>query len=336
MLKMTAFAHRETGMRDLCLAGGVALNCVGNGRLLREGPYEHIWIQPAAGDAGGALGVAMSLWHRYLDKPRVSCEAAGTWQREGPKYADAMHGSYLGPRATESDVKAFLDRNGYPARRYDPAALADHVAALMADEKVIGLVQGRMEFGPRALGGRSIIGDARSPKMQSVMNLKIKFRESFRPFAPAVLREHVAEWFEIDAESPYMLLVADVQPSKRLPVPPEANTLWGIEKLNVPRSSVPAITHVDYSARVQTVRRDTNPLYYDIIEAFYRRTGCPVIVNTSFNVRGEPIVCTPEDAFRCFMRTNMDVLVLENYVLVKSEQTPTAEDESWKTEFVLD
>jgi carbamoyltransferase len=342
MLKMTAFAHRETGMRDLCLAGGVALNCVGNGRLLREGPFEQIWIQPAAGDAGGALGVAMSLWHRYLDKPRVSCEAAGTWERTAtragavPKYADAMNGSYLGPRPTESEVKSFLDRNGYPARRFEPAELAEHIARLMADEKVIGLVQGRMEFGPRALGGRSIIGDARSPKMQSVMNLKIKFRESFRPFAPAVLRERVAEWFEMDAESPYMLLVADVQPSRRLSVPPEAKTLWGIEKLNVPRSTVPAITHVDYSARVQTVRPETNPLYYGIIEAFYRLTGCPVIVNTSFNVRGEPIVCTPEDAFRCFMRTNMDVLVLENYVLVKSEQTSIVEDESWKTEFVLD
>ena len=346
MLKMTAFAHRETGMRDLCLAGGVALNCVGNGRLLREGPFEQIWIQPAAGDAGGALGVAMSLWHRYLDKPRVSCEAAGTWERAGastgpgprrtPKYADAMQGSFLGPRASESAVKAFLEGNAYPARRFEPAALAEHVAALLAEEKVVGLVQGRMEFGPRALGGRSIIGDARSPKMQSVMNLKIKFRESFRPFAPAVLREHVAEWFEMDTDSPYMLLVADVQLSKRLAVPTEASTLWGIEKLNVPRSMVPAITHVDYSARVQTVRRETNPLYYDIIEAFYRRTGCPVIVNTSFNVRGEPIVCSPEDAFRCFMRTNMDALVLESYVLVKSEQTPIAEDESWKTEFVLD
>jgi carbamoyltransferase len=346
MLKMTAFAHRETGLRDLCLAGGVALNCVGNGRLLREGPFEHIWIQPAAGDAGGALGVAMGLWHRYLGKPRVSCEAAGTWERaapglarsssEPPKYADAMEGSYLGPRATESEVKAFLDAHGYPARRFDSADLAEHVAALLADEKVIGLVQGRMEFGPRALGGRSIIGDARSPKMQSVMNLKIKFRESFRPFAPAVLREHVAEWFEMDTDSPYMLLVADVQRSKRLPEPDAATTLWGIDKLNVPRSVVPAITHVDYSARVQTVRRETNPLYYDILAAFYRRTNCPVIVNTSFNVRGEPIVCTPEDAFRCFMRTNMDALVLENYVLVKSEQTPLVEDESWKSEFVLD
>jgi carbamoyltransferase len=336
MLKMATFAHRETGMRDLCLAGGVALNCVGNGRLLREGPFDHLWIQPAAGDAGGALGVATSLWHRYLSKPRISAEAAGTWERDGSKYADGMQGAFLGPRATDDDVKRFLDRHGYPARRLEPAALADHIAALMADEKVIGLVQGRMEFGPRALGGRSIIGDARSPKMQSVMNLKIKFRESFRPFAPAVLREHVADWFELDVDSPYMLLVADVQRARRLPVPSDANGLWGIEKLNVPRSTVPAITHVDYSARIQTVRRDTNPLYYDIIEAFYRRTGCPVIVNTSFNVRGEPIVCTPEDAFRCFMRTNMDVLVLENYVLVKSEQAPIADDESWKQEFVLD
>jgi carbamoyltransferase len=336
MLKMAAFAHRETGMRDLCLAGGVALNCVGNGRLLREGPFEQIWIQPAAGDAGGALGVALSLWHRYLEKPRVSCEAAGTWQRRGPKYADAMQGSFLGPRSTESEVKAFLDRHNCPARRLAPAALADQIAALMAEEKVIGLVQGRMEFGPRALGARSIIGDARSPKMQSMMNLKIKFRESFRPFAPAVLREHAADWFELDVDSPYMLLVADVLPSRRLPVPADADARWGIDQLNVPRSTVPAITHVDYSARVQTVRRDTNPLYYDIIDAFYRRTGCPVIVNTSFNVRGEPIVCTPEDAFRCFMRTNMDVLVLENYVLVKSEQAPVADDESWKKEFVLD
>jgi carbamoyltransferase len=214
--------------------------------------------------------------------------------------------------------------------------VADRVAALMAQEKVVGLFQGRMEFGPRALGGRSIIGDARSPKMQSVMNLKIKFRESFRPFAPAILREQVGEWFELDGESPYMLLVADVQSSKRLPARPEADSLWGIDKLNVPRSTVPAITHVDYSARIQTVRRDVNPLYYDIINAFNKRTGCPVIVNTSFNVRGEPIVGSPEDAYRCFMRTNMDVLVLENFILEKSEQSPMSDDESWKTEFVLD
>jgi carbamoyltransferase len=355
MLKMAAFAHKETGMRDLCLAGGVALNCVGNGRLLREGPFEQIWIQPAAGDAGGALGVALALWHRHLDKPRVSCEAAGTWERPKrmataepaekapgvahrcvPRYADGMSGSYLGPRFSEDEIKAFLDRHGYPATRVGRGELADAVAAHLASEKVIGLLQGRMEFGPRALGGRSILGDARSPKMQSVMNLKIKFRESFRPFAPTVLREHADDWFELADDSPYMLLVADVRRDRRIPVPPEANTLWGIEKLNVPRSTIPAVTHVDYSARIQTVRRETNGLYYDILEAFRRRTGCAVIVNTSFNVRGEPIVCSPEDAYRCFMRTNMDVLVLENFLLEKSAQPKRAEDESWKTEFVLD
>jgi len=344
MLKMTGFAHRETGMRDLCLAGGVALNCVGNGRVLREGPFDQIWIQPAAGDAGGALGVALALSHRYQQHPRISAEALGTWERPStvrgqnrvPRYADAMSGSFLGPRFDEHDIARFIDANGYKAHRYEPAELADRIAALMAQEKVIGLFQGRMEFGPRALGGRSIIGDARSPKMQSVMNVKIKFRESFRPFAPAVLREHVNEWFELDEDSPYMLLVADVQSSRRLPSRPETENLWGIDKLNVPRSTVPAITHVDYSARVQTVRREANPLYHDIIKAFHKRTGCPVIVNTSFNVRGEPIVGAPEDAYRCFMRTDMDVLVLENLVLEKSEQAPVVEDESWRTEFVLD
>ena len=343
MLKMARFAHRETGMRDLCLAGGVALNCVGNGRLLRERIFDQIWIQPAAGDAGGALGVAIGLWHRYLDNPRLSPETVGTWQRPStvgagttPRYADGMNGSYLGPRASENDVRRFIDTHGYPAHRLEGQALADRVAALMAQEKVVGLVQGRMEFGPRALGGRSIIGDARSPRMQSVMNLKIKFRESFRPFAPAVLREHVAEWFDFDGDSPYMLLVADVLPSRLLPMRDDANALWGIERLNVPRSTIPAVTHVDYSARIQTVRRDTGPFYYDIIEAFYRKTGCPVIVNTSFNVRGEPIVCTPEDAYRCFMRTQMDVLVLENYVLLKEEQPAVADDGAWQKEFVLD
>jgi carbamoyltransferase len=343
MLKMTGFAHRETGMKDLCLAGGVALNCVGNGRILREGPFDQIWIQPAAGDAGGALGVAMSIWHKHLGKPRHSPESLGTWQRPStvsspgvPKYADGMSGSYLGPRATDADVKAAIDKGGWVARRVDDAALAETVAAYLATEKVVGLMQGRMEFGPRALGGRSIIGDARSPKMQSVMNLKIKFRESFRPFAPAVTRERVAEWFELDGDSPYMLLVADVRADRRLPVPPEAESLWGIDKLNVPRSTVPAITHVDYSARIQTVRRETSPLYYDIIAAFNRRTGCPVIINTSFNVRGEPIVCSPEDAYRCFMRSDLDVLVIENYILEKADQPKRAEDESWKREFVLD
>ena len=344
MLKMARYAHRETGLRDLCLAGGVALNCVGNGRLMREQIFDQIWIQPAAGDAGGALGVALGLWHRYLDNPRLSPETAGTWERPStthgkaspPRYADGMNGSYLGPRASDEDVRLFLDTHGYRAHRLEGPALADRVAALMAQEKVVGLVQGRMEFGPRALGGRSIIGDARSPRMQSVMNLKIKFRESFRPFAPAVLREHVADWFDFDGDSPYMLLVADVLPSRRLPMRDDAKALWGIERLNVPRSTIPAITHVDYSARIQTVRRETSPVYYDIIDAFYRKTGCPVIVNTSFNVRGEPIVCTPEDAYRCFMRTQMDVLVLENYVLLKEEQPAVADDGAWQKEFVLD
>jgi carbamoyltransferase len=344
MLKMARFAKRETGMRDLCLAGGVALNCVANGKILRERLFDDIWIQPAAGDAGGALGVALGLWHRFLSKPRVSPEAAGTWVRPStmpragaaPPYADGMSGSYLGPRSTSDDIQRFVDANALVASRVAPAALAEQVAELLADGKVVGLLQGRMEFGPRALGGRSILGDARSPKMQSLMNLKIKFRESFRPFAPSVLREKVADWFDLDADSPYMLLVADVRGDRRLPLPAEAGELWGIERLNVPRSMIPAVTHVDYSARIQTVRRDTNPLYYDIIDAFNRRTGCPVIVNTSFNVRGEPIVCTPEDAYRCFMRTNMDVLVLENFVLFKTEQAPRVEDESWKREFVLD
>jgi len=354
MLKMTGFAHKETGMRDLCLAGGVALNCVGNGRVLREGPFEQIWIQPAAGDAGGALGVALSIWHRHLGNARQSAESLGTWQRpsakadgdrkaegrrqkaEVPKYADGMSGSYLGPKFSEAEIAAAIKEGGWIATRVEPDQVADIVGEHLASEKVVGLMQGRMEFGPRALGGRSILGDARSPKMQAVMNLKIKFRESFRPFAPAVLREHVAEWFELSGESPYMLLVADVKTDRRLPVPAEAEKLWGIEKLNVPRSTVPAITHVDYSARIQTVRRETNPLYYDILAAFNRRTGCPVIVNTSFNVRGEPIVCSPQDAYRCFMRTNMDVLVLENFILERTAQPKREEDEKWKTEFVLD
>jgi len=340
MLKMTAFAHRETGLRDLCLAGGVALNCVGNGRIKRDGPFEQIWIQPAAGDAGGALGVALSLWHRFLGQERMSAERAGTWQRSSPartpKYADGMAGSFLGPRPTRSEILNCIAQEGLVAREVDRAELADEVARLIAEEKVIGLVQGRMEFGPRALGGRSIIADARSAKMQSQLNLKIKFRESFRPFAPSVLREHLGEWFALDDDSPYMLLVADVAAAKQIPMPESAAALWGIDKLNVPRSSVPAITHVDYSARIQTVRPEINGLYYDIIRAFYARTGCPVVVNTSFNVRGEPIVCTPEDAVRCFRRTEMDVLVLENFILERHAQPPMAVDESWKSEFALD
>ena len=346
MLKMARFARRETGLRDLCLAGGVALNCVGNGHILRERIFDDIWIQPAAGDAGGALGVALGIWHRHLGQPRVSPESTGAWERPSttprgtvPRYADGMSGSFLGPRFGDADVRSFVGERAIPARRYEPAALAKHVASLLAEEKVVGLLQGRMEFGPRALGGRSIVGDPRSPRMQSMMNLKIKFRESFRPFAPSVLREQVADWFELDGDSPYMLLVADVKPSRRVAVPSGTESRWGIEQLNVPRSTIPAVTHVDYSARIQTVRRETNPFFYDIIDAFYRLTGCPVIVNTSFNVRGEPIVCTPEDAYRCFMRTHIDALVLENHLLLKSEQAEsgrTADEEAWRKEFVLD
>jgi carbamoyltransferase len=344
MLKMAAQAHKLTGMRDLCMAGGVALNCVGNGRILREGPFDQVWVQPASGDAGGALGVAMSIWHRHLDQPRQSAEQAGTWVRPAqsaavhttPKYADGMSGSFLGPRFSEREILDTVAREGLIARRVEPADVAGTVADLLAAENVIGLLQGRMEFGPRALGGRSIIADARSTKMQSVLNLKIKFRESFRPFAPTVLRDHVGEWFELDGDSPYMLMVADVKSERRLPEAEGVKALWGIEKLNVPRSTVPSITHVDYSARIQTVRPDINGLYYQIIDAFHQRTGCPMIVNTSFNVRGEPIVCTPEDAIRCFRRTHMDALVLENIILLRSEQGPMPVDESWKSEFALD
>lgn len=344
MLKMAAFAQKQTGMRDLCMAGGVALNCVGNGRILREGPFEQIWVQPAAGDAGGALGVALSIWHRHLGKPRHSAESIGTWERPAkapaiktvPKYADGMSGSFLGPKFGEAEIREAIAKESLVARRIEPSDVAAEVARLLAAENVIGLMQGRMEFGPRALGGRSIIADARSTKMQSVLNLKIKFRESFRPFAPSVLREEVGKWFELDGDSPYMLMVADVLNSRRLPEAEGVKALWGIEKLNVPRSTVPSITHVDYSARIQTVRPDINGTYYAIINAFYQLTGCPVIVNTSFNVRGEPIVCTPSDAIRCFRRTHMDALVLENFILERKDQPPMPVDESWKSEFALD
>lgn len=325
MLRMAATAHRETGSRKLCLAGGVALNCVGNGRLLREGPFDDIWIQPAAGDAGGALGVAHALWHRYLGKPRVSAEAAGTWVPRAsrsagdasPAYADAMQGALLGPSYSDDDIASWLALNKVTGERVDRDTLPARIAASIAAGNVVGLFQGRMEFGPRALGCRSIIADARSSSMQSVLNLKIKFRESFRPFAPAVLRDHVADWFEFDGDSPYMLMVADVAPSRRVPPPPGADALWGIDRLHVARSTIPAVTHVDDSARIQTVRRTDNPLYFDIIKAFYDLTGCPVIVNTSFNVKDEPIVCTPDDAYRCFMKTGMDVLAMESFLLTK-------------------
>ena len=339
MLRMAQTAHRDTGSKRLCLAGGVALNCVGNGRLLREGPFEEIWIQPAAGDAGGALGVAFALWHRYLGKPRVSAERRAAWvprrdgsrsearpggrvgnaaaEHEPPAYADEMRGALLGPRFSDEEIATWIRTQGISGTQLLPTDLSIAIAQMLADGKVIGLFQGPMEFGPRALGCRSIIADPRSSAMQSVLNLKIKFRESFRPFAPAVLRERVADWFDIDYESPYMLLVAGVAASRLVPIAPGTEGLFGIEKLNVPRSTVPAVTHVDGSARVQTVRRADNSVYYDIIRAFEALTGCPVIVNTSFNVKDEPIVCTPEDAYRCFMMTQMDVLILESHVILK-------------------
>jgi carbamoyltransferase len=354
MLKMTKYAHKETGMKKLCMAGGVALNCVANGRVLREVPFEDIWIQPAAGDAGGALGIALAIWYRYLGNVRSSPEKKGTWQsatatnaelnnaqsngRHRPlrAYADSMKGSYLGPKHTEDEIEAFLKSKQLPYKKYSREELPEVIAGLLASEKIIGVHQGRMEFGPRALGARSIIGDPRSPQMQSAMNLKIKYRESFRPFAPSVLREQVEDWFELDSDSPYMLLVADVAQSRRRKMTAAEEALWGIEKLNVQRSEIPAVTHVDYSARIQTVRREENPLYWEIIEAFGRKTGCPVVVNTSFNVRGEPIVCSPQDSYRCFMRTEMDFLMLETCVLDKKEQPALTEDKSWRKEFRLD
>lgn len=325
MLRVSRTLHRETGVENLCLAGGVALNCVGNGRILREGPFKNLWIQPAAGDAGGALGAALSAWHQYDEQPRPS--------RNG---SDGMKGSYLGPAFTSEEVEQFLKNQGAPYIRLNGDAFFNRVAEELAAEKVVGWFQGRMEFGPRSLGGRSILGDARSPKMQSIMNLKIKYRESFRPFAPSVLRERVSEYFDLRSDSPYMLIVAPVLERRRIPLRTEDKSLWGIDLLNVPRSDMPAITHIDYSARIQTVHHETNPSYYNLLKAFEAKTGYGVLVNTSFNVRGEPIVCTPEDAYRCFMRTEMDVLVLENCVLLKTEQKPLEGDTDWKKEFELD
>ncbi|MBI5428625.1 MAG: carbamoyltransferase [Nitrospinae bacterium] len=324
MLKMARHARQLTGLKNLCLAGGVALNCVGNGKILKEKIFDGIWVQPAAGDAGGALGIALFVWHQVLGKER----------RVNGK--DFMKGACLGPRYGNAGIKEFLDRNKVPYRRLDDRELIRETARRLKDEKVIGWFQGRMEFGPRALGARSIIGDARSPKMQSVMNLKIKHRESFRPFAPSVLEEKVHEWFDMDSPSPYMLLVADVREDKKREMTEEQKKLFGIDLLNVPRSRVPAVTHVDYSARIQTVGREVHPRYHDLIKAFEEETGCPVLINTSFNVRGEPIVCSPEDAYRCFMRTEMDCLVMENFVLDKLDQPPLAEDSDWKKQFELD
>ena len=324
MLRMSRHVHSETGEKYLCLAGGVALNCVGNGRVLREGPFEDIWIQPAAGDAGGALGAAQAAWYEYYGAERTA------------KPRGTQKGSYLGPDYSPEEIRGQLDRFGAVYEDVGLGAIPERVAQIMADENVVGWFQGRMEFGPRALGGRSIIGDARSPKMQSVMNLKIKFRESFRPFAPSVMHEEVSEWFEIDRESPYMLLVAPVKEDKRLEMSEEQQKLFGIDKLNVQRSEIPAITHVDYSARIQTVHPDDNPMYYETIRHFREKTGCPVIINTSFNVRGEPIVCSPEHAYTCFMRTNMDYLVVGPYLLAKDQQPEWKEDGDWRDEFQLD
>lgn len=325
MLRTARHIHRVTGERYLCLAGGVALNCVGNGRILRESPFDDIWIQPAAGDAGGALGAAIFTWHQYLGNRRGVI---------GP--CDSQRGSFLGPKYSNQEIKVFLDSHSinYSEIPYEQVPRA--VAEFITQEKVVGWFEGRMEFGPRALGARTIIGDARSPAMQSTMNLKIKFRESFRPFAPSVLEEHVSEQFEIDRPSPYMLLVAYVKNDKRRAMSDSEQRLWGIDQLNIVRSDIPAVTHVDYSARLQTVSTATNPLYHEMIKSFYEMTGCPVIVNTSFNVRGEPIVCSPQDAFTCFMRTEMDYLVMENFILDKKAQKELSGDTDWKKEFEMD
>jgi len=325
VLKIAQHVRRETGMKHLCMAGGVALNCVANGKLLREKVFDHLWIQPAAGDAGGALGAALSAYHGHAGGARRPVDGL-----------DSMEGSYLGPAVTSDEVEVFLKRQGYPYELLTDQALFDTTADLLAKESVIGWVQDRMEFGPRALGNRSIIGDARSPKMQSVMNLKIKYRESFRPFAPAVLEERVVDYFELDEPSPYMLLVAPVKKSRCVPVSDEDRRLFGIERLNRPRSDIPAVTHLDYSARIQTVSKRTNPRFHALLTAFAARTGYGVLVNTSFNVRGEPIVCTPEDAYRCFMRTEMDALVLGNCFLRKEAQPKLTTDSNWKAEFQLD
>jgi carbamoyltransferase len=325
MLRLTRSIAAETGVRNLCLAGGVALNCVANGKVWRDRSFQDLWIQPAAGDAGGALGAALVAYHMFQGQPRPLMNGA----------EDQMKGSYLGPAFAPAECEARLQKIGARFTILEEDALIAACAQALADGKAVGWFQGRMEFGPRALGGRSILGDARSPTMQSVLNLKVKYRESFRPFAPSVLRERVADWFELDYDSPYMLLVADVVGHRRRDMTPEQHALFGIEKLNVPRSDIPAVTHVDYSARIQTVHQKTNPRYHSLISAFEKMTGCPVIVNTSFNVRGEPIVCTPEDAFRCFMGTEIEVLAVGNCYLRKEQQNPALR-KSYEQTFELD
>jgi len=322
MLKIAKHVHAKTGMRNLCLAGGVALNCVGNGRILREGPFENIWIQPAAGDAGGSLGAAMLVWHQYLGNERTTATL------------DSQKGSYLGPEYSREEIESALSKHSARFHVMEDAELVPAAARLLSEGRVVGWMSGRMEFGPRALGARSILGDARDPEMQKRMNLKIKHRESFRPFAPAVLAEHVSEWFELDGASPYMLLVADVREEHRIAMTGDQQALFGIDKLNVARSTIPAVTHIDYSARVQTVHRETNPRFHALLEEFNRITGCPVVVNTSFNVRGEPIVCSPEDAYRCFMSTEMDALVAGHCLLLREEQPALSAE--MKLEFDLD
>jgi carbamoyltransferase len=324
LLRMVNHIHKETNQKNLCLAGGVALNCVANGRILREGPFENIWIQPAAGDAGGAIGAALSVWYRYLGN-----------ERSDPKGNDSQQGSYLGPSFSSGTVKTFLENRGYPYHELMADKRARLIAEHIAQGMIVGYMAGRMEFGPRALGARSILGDPRREDIQSVMNLKIKYRESFRPFAPSVLEEKVSEYFNTDRASPYMLLVATVRKERCLPQP-SRDGLSMLERLKTKRSDIPAVTHLDYSARLQTVNQRDKPDYHKVISEFENLTGCAVVVNTSFNVRGEPIVCTPEDAYRCFMRTEMDVLVIENLILLKGEQPPWKEGKEWRNDLILD
>jgi carbamoyltransferase len=327
MIKLAKEARKLTGSKNLTLAGGVALNCVGNGKILREKIFDKIWIQPAAGDAGGALGVAQSIYYQHLGKER-KCHESG---------ADAMKGSYLGKKFSDDEVKNYLDSMGAKYHRVETESeFLDLVSDALKAEKVVGWHQGRMEFGPRSLGARSIIGDARSSKMQSIMNLKIKKRESFRPFAPAVLREKLGDYFDLDCDSPYMLLVAPVKKEIAKKMTVEEEKLFGIEKLNIARSEIPAVTHVDYSARIQTVHEQTNPRFFRLIQKFEEKTGCAVLINTSFNVRGEPIVCSPQDSYKCFMRTEMDLLAIENFILRKEDQPDFSDQEDWQKTFALD
>tara|TARA_Y100001968_G_scaffold331978_1_gene388540 strand:- start:698 stop:2518 length:1821 start_codon:yes stop_codon:yes gene_type:complete len=325
VLKIAQHVKKITGKKYLCLAGGVALNCVSNGKLLRSGIFDDIYIQPAAGDAGGALGCALIAWYQHLGNERKTDEVS-----------DSMKGAYLGPQFSNNEIKIFLDKKGYSYKELEDNELPEIIADLVADQKVIGWFQGRMEFGPRALGGRTIIGDARSAETQKTINLKIKYRESFRPFAPSVREENISEYFEIDRPSPYMLLVADVKKEKQLKMSKKQESYFGLDKLNIARSEIPAVTHVDYSARIQSVNKTTNPRYHQMLTKFNEKYGCPVIVNTSFNVRGEPIVCTPQDAYTCFMRTEMDYLILNNYLLKKSDQKLLENDSDWRSEFELD